>query len=251
MSVYNELLERRVRERTEELRETQLEVVRRLALAAESRDGDTGQHIERMSRLCERLALAIGWTPTEAELLRHAAALHDVGKIGIPDRVLLKPGKLDPAERTVMETHAAKGARLLADSRSDLLQLAEVIARTHHERWDGSGYPAGLSGEDIPLAGRICAICDVYDALVSPRPYKDPWAVDAGPRRDPPPERHASSTRSWPRSSSGSRCTLPRAAPGPWATRRPPPEPPRRHGLRGRRSTGCPRRRPPRRSPRR
>ncbi len=214
VSVYNELLERRVRERTEELRETQLEVVRRLALAAESRDGDTGQHIERMSRLCERLALAIGWTPTEAELLRHAAALHDVGKIGIPDRVLLKPGKLDPAERTVMETHAAKGARLLADSRSDLLQLAEVIARTHHERWDGSGYPAGLSGEDIPLAGRICAICDVYDALVSPRPYKDPWAVDAaldeirrqsGSQFDPQLaeiflglEMHASARGTWP-----------------------------------------------------
>jgi response regulator RpfG family c-di-GMP phosphodiesterase len=179
VSVYNELLERRVRERTEELRETQLEVVRRLALAAESRDGDTGAHIERMSRLCERLALAVGWTPTEAELLRHAAALHDVGKIGIPDRVLLKPGKLDPAERTVMETHAAKGAVLLADSRSELLQLAEVIARTHHERWDGTGYPAGLAGEDIPIAGRICAICDVYDALVSPRPYKDPWPAEA------------------------------------------------------------------------
>ncbi len=179
VSVYNELLERRVRERTEELHETQLEVVRRLALAAESRDGDTGAHIERMSRLCERLALAVGWTPTEADLLRHAAALHDVGKIGIPDRVLLKPGKLDPAERTVMETHAAKGALLLADSRSDLLQLAEVIASTHHERWDGTGYPTGLAGEDIPIAGRICAICDVYDALVSPRPYKDPWPVEA------------------------------------------------------------------------
>ena len=179
VSVYNELLERRVHERTEELRETQLEVVRRLALAAESRDGDTGQHIERMSRLCKRLALASGWSETEAELLRHAAALHDVGKIGIPDRVLLKPGKLDPAERTVMETHAAKGALLLADSRSELLQLAEVIARTHHERWDGSGYPTGLAGEEIPLAGRICAICDVYDALVSPRPYKDPWPVEA------------------------------------------------------------------------
>jgi CHASE2 domain-containing sensor protein len=179
VSVHNELLERRVRERTEELRETQLEVVKRLALAAESRDGDTGAHIDRMSRLCERLALATGWSPAEAELLRHAAALHDVGKIGIPDRVLLKPGALDPAERTVMETHALKGATLLSDSNSELLQLAEVIARTHHERWDGSGYPHGLAGEDIPLAGRICSICDVFDALVSPRPYKDAWAVES------------------------------------------------------------------------
>jgi CHASE2 domain-containing sensor protein len=179
VSVHNELLERRVRERTEELRETQLEVVKRLALAAESRDGDTGAHIDRMSRLCERLALATGWSAADAELLRHAAALHDVGKIGIPDRVLLKPGSLDPDERTVMQTHALKGAALLADSNSELLQLAEVIARTHHERWDGSGYPNGLAGEDIPLAGRICSICDVFDALVSPRPYKDAWAVES------------------------------------------------------------------------
>jgi len=176
VTVYSELLERRVHERTEELRETQLEVVRRLAQAAESRDGDTGQHIERMSKLCERLALAIGWSVAEAELLRHAAALHDVGKIGIPDRVLLKPGKLDGEEWEVMKTHAMIGASMLADSRSELLQLAESIARTHHERWDGTGYPNRLRGEDIPIAGRICSICDVYDALVSPRPYKNAWA---------------------------------------------------------------------------
>ncbi len=175
VTIYNEVLERRVRERTEELRQTQLEVVRRLAQAAESRDGDTGAHIERMSLLCERLAAQIGWSVADAELLRHAAALHDVGKIGIPDRVLLKPGKLDPEEREVMKRHASIGAAMLADSPSELLQLAEAIARTHHERWDGGGYPAGLAREEIPLAGRICAVCDVYDALVSPRPYKDPW----------------------------------------------------------------------------
>src|SRR3954452_14389978 len=178
VTVYNELLERRVHERTEDVRETQLEVVRRLAQAAESRDGDTGQHIERMSRLCERLALATGATFADAELLRHASALHDVGKIGIPDRVLLKPGKLDAEEWEVMKTHAMIGASMLADSRSELLQLAESIARTHHERWDGTGYPARLRGEDIPLAGRICSICDVYDALVSPRPYKEAWPVE-------------------------------------------------------------------------
>jgi CHASE2 domain-containing sensor protein len=180
VTVYSELLERRVHERTEELRETQLEVVRRLAQAAESRDGDTGQHIERMSLLCERLGLAIGFSVAEAELLRHASALHDVGKIGIPDRVLLKPGRLDDEEWEVMKTHAARGASMLSDSRSDMLQLAEVIARTHHERWDGTGYPARLRGEEIPLAGRISSICDVYDALVSSRPYKQPWpAPDA------------------------------------------------------------------------
>jgi CHASE2 domain-containing sensor protein len=175
VTVYNEVLERRVRERTEELRQTQLEVVRRLAQAAESRDGDTGAHIERMSRLCERLAHRIGWSDHDAELLRHASALHDVGKIGIPDRVLLKPAKLDREEREIMKRHATIGAVMLSDSPSELLQLAETIARTHHERWDGAGYPAGLRGEDIPLAGRICAVCDVYDALVSPRPYKSPW----------------------------------------------------------------------------
>jgi CHASE2 domain-containing sensor protein len=175
VTTYNEVLEQRVRERTEELRETQLEVVRRLAQAAESRDGDTGEHIERMSLLCERLARSIGWSIADAERLRHASALHDVGKIGIPDRVLLKPGKLDREERAIMERHATIGAAMLADSRSEMLQLAEVVARTHHERWDGSGYPTGLSGEEIPLVGRICSVCDVYDALVSPRPYKDAW----------------------------------------------------------------------------
>jgi putative two-component system response regulator len=128
-----------------------------------------------MSMLCERLARSIGWTVEDAERLRHAGALHDVGKIGIPDRVLLKPAKLDPEERAIMERHATIGAAMLADSRSEMLQLAETVARTHHERWDGGGYPNGLSGEDIPLAGRIAAICDVYDALVSPRPYKHPW----------------------------------------------------------------------------
>jgi response regulator RpfG family c-di-GMP phosphodiesterase len=177
VTVYSELLERRVHERTEELRETQLEVVRRLAQAAESRDGDTGQHIERMSLLCEQLGRAIGWSVADAELLRHACALHDVGKIGIPDRVLLKPGKLDGEEWEIMKTHAMIGASMLADSRSEMLQLAELIARTHHERWDGTGYPARQRGEDIPLAGRICSICDVFDALVSPRPYKEAWPV--------------------------------------------------------------------------
>jgi putative two-component system response regulator len=169
-------LEERVRERTTELRETQLEIVQRLAQAADSRDEETGEHIDRIGRLAESLALAVGVDAHDAELLRHASAMHDVGKIGIPDRVLLKPAKLDAEEWELMKTHTTLGAQILSGSRSELLQLAERIALTHHERWDGSGYPAGLAGEEIPLAGRICAVCDVYDALISERPYKRAWS---------------------------------------------------------------------------
>jgi CHASE2 domain-containing sensor protein len=175
VSEHNLQLEQAVRERTAELKETQLEVVFRLARAAEWRDEDTGEHVERIGEMCERLALAAGMTLEQAETLRHAAVLHDVGKIGVPDRVLLKPGKLDAAEWAVMKTHAEIGAAMLAGSNSPLVQLAEIIARTHHERWDGSGYPNGLRGDEIPLAGRICAICDVFDALRSARPYKESW----------------------------------------------------------------------------
>ena len=174
----NELLERRVLERTEELRDTQLEAVARLALAAESRDEDTGAHLERMSRISERLALAAGMSPAEAERLRHASTLHDVGKIGIPDRVLLKHETLDGDEQALMRMHPTVGASILAGSRSPLLQMAEQVALTHHEHWDGSGYPARLAGEEIPLVGRICAIADVFDALVSERRYKPAWSVE-------------------------------------------------------------------------
>ncbi len=173
----NELLERRVRQRTGELQETQLEVVNRLALAAELRDDETGRHIARIGILCERLALACGMPVAEAETLRHAAALHDVGKIGIPDEVLHKPGPFDDGERALMQTHTIVGAELLSDARSDLMRMAREIALTHHERWDGTGYPHGLEGERIPLVGRICAICDVFDALLSERPYKHPWPL--------------------------------------------------------------------------
>jgi CHASE2 domain-containing sensor protein len=177
VSRHNRVLEQAVRERTAELHDTQLEVVRRLARAAEWRDEDTGEHVERIGILCERLGLATGMSALEAETLRHAAVLHDVGKIGVPDRVLLKPGKLNPEEWAIMKTHAAIGASMLSGSPSPLVQLGEEIARTHHERWDGTGYPAGLSREEIPLAGRICAICDVFDALRSRRPYKAPWTL--------------------------------------------------------------------------
>jgi HD-GYP domain-containing protein (c-di-GMP phosphodiesterase class II) len=173
----NELLEQRVRERTADLRDAEREIAHRLGVAVEWRDAETGVHVERMGRLCERLAREVGMNAEEAELLRHASALHDVGKVGIPDDILLKPGKLDPAEWATMKTHTTIGASILSGSKSALVQVAEQIALNHHERWDGGGYPQGVSGEQIPLAARICAICDIFDALLSPRPYKDAWPL--------------------------------------------------------------------------
>ena len=174
----NDLLEEQVRERTSELRATELEIIKRLGQAVESRDEETGEHIERIALLSHKLALAAGLSADEAELLRRASAMHDVGKIAIPDDILRKPDPLTPEEREVMQRHTEVGGDLLAGSRSPVVQLGEVIARTHHEHWDGTGYPAGLAGEDIPLAGRICAVCDVFDALVSARPYKVAWAIE-------------------------------------------------------------------------
>jgi putative two-component system response regulator len=164
--------------RTEQLRDAQLEIITRLVQAAESRDGDTGDHINRIGDLCERLALQLGFDRARATMLRHASAMHDVGKIGIPDNVLLKPGTLDEDEWETMRSHTVIGAEILAGSTSPIIQMAEVIARTHHERWDGTGYPAGLKGDEIPLEGRICAICDVFDALGSKRPYKEAWSTE-------------------------------------------------------------------------
>jgi HD-GYP domain-containing protein (c-di-GMP phosphodiesterase class II)/CHASE2 domain-containing sensor protein len=174
----NDLLEELVRARTEEVRETQLEVIWRLSQMAESRDEDTGLHIERISALSQALALEVGLSPQDAEMIGHAAALHDVGKIGVPDRVLLKPGRLEPEEFEVMKTHTTIGANVLTGSKSPLIQTAEAIARSHHERWDGGGYPNGIAGSDIPLAARICSVVDVFDALMSKRVYKSAWGVD-------------------------------------------------------------------------
>jgi putative two-component system response regulator len=173
----NRRLEETVRERTRELRETRLEVVRRLGRAAEYRDNDTGQHIMRMSLMAARLGRAAGLTEEHCELLLTASPMHDVGKIGIPDRVLLKNGPLDGEEWAVMQQHPSIGAEILSGSRSELIQMAEQIAHCHHEKWDGTGYPRKLRGEEIPLAARICAICDVFDALLSDRPYKSSWSV--------------------------------------------------------------------------
>ena len=174
---HNRALEETVAERTEELRRTHLEIVRRLAQAAEWHDDTTGRHVSRMSRLAYRLALAAGMSAEQAEMLLQASALHDIGKIGIPDRVLLKPGKLDADEWELMKTHTTIGAQLLSGSNSEVIQMAERIALTHHERWDGKGYPHGLHGVDIPFEARICTIADVFDALVSERPYKHAWSV--------------------------------------------------------------------------
>jgi CHASE2 domain-containing sensor protein len=173
------VLEARVAERTAELHDTQVEVIRRLAQSVESREEETGQHIERVGRLCAALGTAAGMSPKDVEMLRLASALHDVGKIGIPDAILLKAGPFDEREREVMESHTIIGASILGGSSAPLVRLAEEIAISHHERWNGTGYPNGLRGNDIPVAGRICAICDVFDALATPRRYKDAWTLEA------------------------------------------------------------------------
>src|SRR5919109_37371 len=156
----------------QELQHAHAEMVRRLASAAEFRDDDTGRHIERMGRYCEFLARKLGLDDARCELLRAASPLHDVGKIAIPDHVLLKPGPLTADERQLMERHAEVGYRLLSGSSSEVLELAATIAWTHHERFDGTGYPRGLAGAAIPLEGRIAAVADVFEALTSDRVYR-------------------------------------------------------------------------------
>lgn len=174
-----QVLDRMVRERTEELHHTRLQVVQRLGKAAEYRDEETGNHVLRMSHICALLARESGWDDAQCDLMLNASPMHDVGKIGIPDAILLKPGPFEPEEWEIMKTHATIGAHLLAGDDSELLSMAREIARTHHEKWDGSGYPEGLAGEAIPMAGRIAAVADVFDALTSRRPYKEPWSVEA------------------------------------------------------------------------
>ncbi len=179
ISDQNKVLEFKVNERTKELRYTQYDIIRRLAQAAEFRDGDTGIHIIRMSQYAMKLGEALGLSPTDTDLLHHASPLHDVGKIGIPDAILLKPGKLTPEEFDIMKTHTTIGAKILAGSDSPVMKMAEVIALTHHERWDGKGYPYGLKEDTIPSMGQICSVCDVFDALTSERPYKKAWSTEA------------------------------------------------------------------------
>jgi putative two-component system response regulator len=170
-------LEQRVRERTAQVEAAQLETLDRLARTAEYRDDQTGRHVVRVGRVAALLARILGLDEDTVRLLRLAAPLHDLGKIGIPDRILLAPRKLEPDEFEEMKTHTTIGSRILAGSGSTLLQLAERIAMTHHERWDGRGYHGLVAGE-IPLASRIVGLCDVFDALTHERPYKSAWPVD-------------------------------------------------------------------------
>lgn len=185
MSDQNNLLEQRVFERTQELQFTQemlyesrMQIVRRLGRAAEYRDNETGLHIIRMSKISALMGEAMGMNAEQCNLLLNASPMHDIGKIGIPDSILLKPGKLDAEEWEVMKTHAQIGADILSGDDSDVLVMARDIALTHHEKWDGSGYPNSLKGNDIPMVGRVTAIADVFDALTSERPYKKAWPVE-------------------------------------------------------------------------
>jgi len=179
-------LEEKVEIRTKELRQALVEVraarekthqahldtIHRLTIAGEYKDRDTAHHVERIGRFSAVLARVMGQSDEQVEVIRHAAPMHDVGKIGIPDRILLKPGKLDAEEWVIMRSHTVIGAQILADSNSDVIQMGKRIALGHHERWDGGGYPHGVAGEDIPLEARICTVVDFFDALTVDRPYR-------------------------------------------------------------------------------
>lgn len=170
-------LEGLVAGRTTELEQFQLEALERLAILGEFRDTDTGEHTVRVGDMCAEIAHLLGQDPVWSERLRLAARLHDIGKVAIPDSILLKPGPLTPAEFEVMKTHTTLGARILSGSNSPLVRLAEEVALNHHERWDGTGYPNAIGGTEVPMSGRICAVADVFDALTSERVYKKAWSV--------------------------------------------------------------------------
>ncbi len=172
-------LEQAVRERTQELADTHLEIVERLARAAEYRDDNTGEHTRRVGRLAGLLARTLALSADDVEMIERAAALHDVGKVGVPDVILLKPGPLTSSETAIMRNHTVVGAKILSNSRAPLLRMAEAIALTHHERWDGTGYPGGLRDYDIPLVGRIVALADTFDAMTHTRPYQAAIRVES------------------------------------------------------------------------
>jgi len=171
VTVHNAILQ-------EELKQAQLDCIIRLSVAAEFRDTGTAEHIMRISRTATMIGEAMGLDPDQCELIKHASPMHDIGKIGIPDTILRKPGPLTFEERNMVEKHTIIGAEILADPPNDLIRMARDIVLTHHERWDGKGYPAGMSGQEIPLVGRIVSIADVFDALVSKRCYKEAFALE-------------------------------------------------------------------------
>lgn len=173
----NRELDAKVQARTKQLNDTRLKIIQRLGKAAEYKDNETGLHVIRMSQYSYILARAAGMSEKDSDILLHAAPMHDIGKIGIPDSILKKPGKLTEEEFDIMKTHCAIGADVLGADDSELLQLAKSVALTHHEKWNGVGYPKGLKDLEIPLEGRIIAIADVFDALTSVRPYKKEWPV--------------------------------------------------------------------------
>lgn len=164
--------------KTKEINETRLQIIKKLGQAAEYRDNDTGLHIERMSRYCYHMAKEYGFEEHEAELLLHASPMHDVGKIGVPDAVLRKPGKLDEEEWKHVLEHPRIGAEIIGDSDTELLITAKIVALQHHEKWNGKGYPLGLKEEQIHVLARVAAVADVFDALTTKRPYKEPWTVE-------------------------------------------------------------------------
>jgi putative two-component system response regulator len=162
----------------DELRETRLQIIQRLGKASEYKDNETGSHILRMSHYAHIIALAYGYSPEQAEELLNAAPMHDIGKIGIPDYIMMKPSKLNEEEYKIMQQHPLIGAEILGKCDSPLLALAKSVSLYHHEKWDGKGYPHGLQGDDIPIEGRIVAVADVFDALTSKRPYKKAWSIE-------------------------------------------------------------------------
>jgi putative two-component system response regulator len=184
-SNYQKELESEVNKRTEELKQASdklkaasLDTLYRLSVASEYKDQDTGAHIKRMSLYCAAVANRMGLDENAVTAILHAAPMHDIGKIGIPDKILTKPGKLDPVEQDIMELHTVIGAKILSKSDEEFIKLGGTIALSHHEKWDGSGYPNGLIGATIPISGRIAAIADVFDALTSKRPYKEPFSLE-------------------------------------------------------------------------
>jgi putative two-component system response regulator len=178
LSQYSERLEQQVRVRTEELERSRQEAIHCLARAGEYRDDDTGHHVTRVGRYSRLIAAELGLPQDQIELLEQAAQLHDVGKIGVPDAILHKPGKLDPREFHRLKSHTSIGLQIMGSTHSPVLRLAAMIAASHHEKWDGTGYPLGLAGTAIPLEGRIVAVADVFDALSSERPYKPAFPIE-------------------------------------------------------------------------